>query len=306
MKIAVLGGGAMGGLFSAYLSRENEVTVIDVNKALVEKIVSDGLSLQETDGNTQIYHPDATTNAAGRQPVDLVVLFVKAMFSEAALTANRDIIGKDTYLLTLQNGSGHEEMLSKFTDSAHIVIGATQHNAAVLDLGCIRHGGNGNTVIGSLTHNSNRLQPIADTFTACGLACECCDNVQTLIWNKLFTNVTVSILTGVLQMPMGFILTDAAAWASCCQLLREAVDVAAGLGMTFDYDEKLAELKALCTRNAAGLTSIYADLRDGRRTEVDTISGSIVRAAKQCGVPAPSHALLVNLVHALEGKAARA
>ena len=38
MKIAVLGSGAMGGLYSSYLSRHNEVTVIDVNAALVEKV----------------------------------------------------------------------------------------------------------------------------------------------------------------------------------------------------------------------------------------------------------------------------
>ncbi|MEG2165618.1 MAG: 2-dehydropantoate 2-reductase [Ruthenibacterium sp.] len=305
MKIAVLGAGAMGGLFSAYLSQKNDVTVIDVNQSLVEKIKADGLLLHETDGSTQVYHPDATTNAAGRQPVDLVILFVKSMFSDAALSANRDIIGKDTYLLTLQNGSGHEAVLSKFTDSAHIIIGTTQHNAAVLALADIRHGGAGDTVIGALSGDSSYLQPIADLFTACNLPCVCCDGVQKMIWNKMFTNVTVSILTGVLQMPMGYILTNPNAWAVCCQLLREAVDVAAGMGMAFDYDAKEAEMKALCTRSAAGLTSIYADLRDGRRTEVDTISGSIVRASAQCGVPAPCHTMLVNLVHALEARTAQ-
>ena len=44
------------------------------------------------------------------------------------------------------------------------------------------------------------------------------------------------------------------------------------------------------------------DLRDGRRTEVDTISGSVVRAAAKVGVPVPSHEFVVNMVHALEGK----
>ena len=47
MKIAVLGSGAMGGLYSSYLSRHNEVTVIDVNAALVEKVNAEGLEVQE-------------------------------------------------------------------------------------------------------------------------------------------------------------------------------------------------------------------------------------------------------------------
>lgn len=303
MKIAILGAGAMGGLFSAYLSRAHEVTVIDVNAALVEKINADGLSVEEKDGTAAVMHPSATASTEGMQPVDLIVLFVKAMFSEAALAQNSAIIGPDTYLLTLQNGSGHEDVLRKFADDAHVVIGATQHNASIKAPGEIRHGGSGKTVIGCLGADSGHLQPIADAFSACGLACAVDADVQKLIWNKMFTNVSASALTGALQVPLGFIASDAHAWAVCTQLVREAVAVAAGMGMQFDFDEKLAEVKAVCEGAPNGLTSIYADLRDGRRTEVDTISGSVVRTSEKCGVPAPGHAMLVQLIHAMEGKA---
>lgn len=303
MKIAVLGAGAMGGLFSAYLSKHNEVTVIDVNAPLVEKINADGLRLTEPDGSEVTYHPAAVCGTSGMQPVDVIVLFVKSMFSKAALEANRGIIGPDTYLLTLQNGSGHEDVLSLFADSAHVVIGTTQHNASVSGLADIKHGGSGKTAIGCLSGGSAQLQPIADAFSACDLPCAVSDTVQQMIWNKMFTNVSASALTGALQVPLGYISSNESAWAACTQLIREAVEVAAGMGMTFDFEEKLREVKAVCDNSPAGLTSIYADLRDGRKTEVDTISGSIVRAGQKCGVPAPSHTLLVQLIHAMESKA---
>ena len=63
-------------------------------------------------------------------------------------------------------------------------------------------------------------------------------------------------------------------------------------------------MRAVCEKSPDGLTSIYADLRDGRRTEVDTISGSVVRASRRNGVPAPTHEAMVALVHAMEAKAA--
>ena len=85
MKIAVLGSGAMGGLFSAYLSRHHEVTVIDVNAALVDKVNAEGLEVREPDGSSQLYHPHATLSTEGMEPVDLVVVFVKAMFSEGEI-----------------------------------------------------------------------------------------------------------------------------------------------------------------------------------------------------------------------------
>ena len=302
MKIAVLGAGAMGGLYSAYLSRHNEVTVIDVNAQVVEKINADGLEVQEPDGTSNIYHPHAVLSTEGMEPVDLIVVFVKAMFSESALNNNRSIIGPETYLMTLQNGSGHEDMLGKFVPQEHIIIGTTQHNASVAGFGVTKHGGSGMTHMGCVTGDVNRLQKFADTFTACGLEADVSDGVQKMIWNKMFTNVSASALTGALQVPLGFISADENAWKLCCQLIREAVDVAAALGMDFDYDEKVAEVKAVCDKSPNGLTSIYADLRDGRRSEVDTISGSIVRAGVKAGVPTPSHRFLVGLIHAMENR----
>ena len=137
-------------------------------------------------------------------------------------------------------------------------------------------------------------------MSECGLETVCEQNVQRLIWNKLFTNVSASVLTGVLQKPLGFIAEDPHAWALCEQLVREAVAVAAGDGLIFDVQEKLAQVRAVCEGSPLGLTSIYADLRDGRKTEVDTISGSVVRAGRRNGVGAPTHEIMVRLVHAME------
>ena len=302
MKIAVLGAGAMGGLFSSYLSRQNEVTVIDVNPAVVEKINADGLTVTEPDGASAVYHPRAVLSTEGMAPVDLIVVFVKAMFSESALTNNKGIIGPDTYLMTLQNGSGHEDLLGKFVPQDHIIIGTTQHNASVAGPGATKHGGSGMTHMGCVVGEAARLQKFADTFTACGLEADVSDGVQKMIWNKLFTNVSASALTGALQVPLGYISANEHAWKLCCTLIREAVDAAKGLGMDFDYDEKVAEVKAVCDNSPNGLTSIYADLKNGRRSEVDTISGSVVRAGKKGGVPTPSHEFLVGLIHAMEGR----
>ena len=302
MKIAVIGAGAMGALYGGYLSRGNDVLLVDVNKTQVDTINEKGLIIHEPDGSQMVCHPKAAVDTQGMAPVDVVVLFVKAMFSKAALENNRALIGPDTYLMTLQNGSGHEDVLSQFVDREHVVIGTTQHNSAIVGFGEIRHGGSGKTCIGPLVGDAARLEPIARAFTESGLEAVCDAQVQRLIWGKMMTNVSASVLTGVLQVPLGFIAQDESAWAICETLVREAVAVAAGEGIEFDVDEKLAEVRGVCERSPGGLTSIYADLRDGRRTEVDTISGSVVRASRRNGVPAPTHEAMVNLVHAMEAK----
>ena len=270
MRIAVIGCGAMGALYGGYLSRNNDVTLVERNPDRIAKIRAVGLRIAEPD--------------------------------EAALEANRALIGRDTYLMTLQNGSGHEEVLRRFADDAHIVIGTTQHNSAVTGNGEIRHGGSGWTHIGPLVGDAARLEPIREAFASCGFETDCKQDIKRLIWQKMLTNVSASVLTGVLQVPMGFIAENPSAWAICETLVREAVAVAAGEGIEFDADEKVAEVRKVCTDSPAGLTSIYADLRDGRRTEVDTISGSVIRASERNGVPAPTHRAMVQLVHAMEQK----
>ena len=302
MRIAILGAGAMGALYGAYLSRKNDVLLIDVNQQVVDKINAEGVTVEEKDGTRAVFHPSAAVDTAAMKPVDLMIVFVKAMFSEAALQNNAGLIGANTFLMTLQNGSGHEEVLSKFVDREHVIIGTTQHNCAVLGLGEIRHGGSGLTHMGCLDGNVQRILRMAETFTACGLEADCQENVQRLIWQKLFTNVSASALTAVLQVPLGYIAENPNAWAVCEKLVREAVAVANADGMGFDADEKVEEVHKVCVSSPKGITSICADLKNGRRSEVDTISGSVVRASRRNGMPAPTHEAIVNLIHALEAR----
>lgn len=304
MRIAVLGAGAMGMLIGGCLSAANDVTLIDVNFAVVEKIQRSGVVIHEKDGSSYTRYPSAVVDSASLAPVDLMIVFVKAMYSGEAIAANRTLIGPQTYLMTLQNGAGHEETLLQFVDKAHVIIGTTQHNSSVQAMGEVYHGGSGYTYIGSLSPDVEHLRPVCEAFCAAGLQADCCGDVQRLIWEKLFTNVSASVLTAVLQTPLGYIGENASAWALCEELIREAVAVAEGDGIHFCAQEKIAEVRRICENSPAGLTSIYADVRDGRRSEVDTISGSVVRASRRNGIAAPGHELMVQLIHALEGRGA--
>ena len=87
-------------------------------------------------------------------------------------------------------------------------------------------------------------------------------------------------------------------------LAKEAVAVAnADLGGGFEADAVIESIETVLRNGRGGYTSIYADLRDGRRTEVDTISGSVIDAAKRLGIPVPCHEMVVAAIHAMEDKA---
>ncbi|MGN0372040.1 MAG: ketopantoate reductase family protein [Enterocloster sp.] len=302
MRIAVIGAGAMGSIYGGHLSLHNDVYMIDTAAPVVEQISKEGLKIQEN-GQDVVYRPHAVTSTEGMEPVDLVILFVKALFSKAALAGNKGIIGPDTYVMTLQNGSGHEDIIGEFVAQDHIIIGTTEDNGAVLGLGHVRRGGVGNTNVGMLVEDTTEFLPkLKEAFDACGFNVRIHENIQQLIWDKLFTNVSLSAVTGILQVDMGYIAANEHAWYLTVRLIREAAAVARGMGLKADDEEIIAKVKKTSEMSPNGCTSIRADLRDGRRTEVDTISGSVVRAAKKCGVPAPTHEFVVEMVHAMEGR----
>lgn len=299
MRIGILGAGAMGMLFGGYLSRENRVWLIDVDQRRVEEISTAGVMVEEKDGE-QRFTPLAVTDSRELPVMDLVIVFVKAMYTESALETNRHLLGKDTYLMTLQNGAGHENRLLKFADGAHVIIGSTQHNSSVAGGSKVKHGGGGKTSIGLVNGDSESLTPIAENFTRCGFECTTSDQVQKQIWSKLFLNTSASSLTAVLQMPLGYILDDPYACSLMERLAREAVAVANAGGLDFQEEEVIESIKTVLRNGRGGYTSIYADIRDGRRTEVDTIAGSVVEAARERNIPVPCHETIVSLIHAME------
>ncbi len=304
MKIAVIGAGAMGSIYGGRLSQHNEVYLIDTKQQIVDKINQSGLTLLEGDQEL-VFHPQARMSAKGIGPVDLVILFVKALYSRNALDAAKELFGEHTYVMTLQNGAGHEAVLGDYVKRSRIIIGTTEDNGSVLEPGKVRHGhgGAGYTNVGLLVPDeSGILQKIKDSFDCCGFNVQIHQNIQKLIWHKLFTNVSLSALTGVLQVDMGFIAEDPHAWAAARRLIHEAVAVADRMDLDFDEEEIAEEVKRTSQGNPTGCTSIRADLRDGRKTEVDTISGAVVRAAHELGVDVPCHEMMVNLIHSMEAR----
>ena len=300
MKIAIIGAGAMGSIYGGYLSKHNEVYLVDNKQEVVDKINKDGLKLQEN-GSDVVYRPKAVTSAEGIGKVDLIILFVKSLYSRSALQENKVIIDSNTYVMTLQNGSGHEDILSEVVPVERIIIGTTEDNGAILELGYVRHGGTGRTNIGMLVEDKeDMLSTLKKCFDACDFDTFVHNDIQRLVWDKLFTNVSLSAVTGVLQVKMGYIAENSSAWNLTKQLVKEAVAVSNAMELGFDEETVLSKVKKTSESSPNGCTSIYTDLNNGRLTEVDTISGSVVRAAKKYGVEVPSHEFIVNMVHAME------
>ena len=74
---------------------------------------------------------------------------------------------------------------------------------------------------------------------------------------------------------MGYIAANEYAWDLCCQLIHETVKTAAAAGLNFDEEKVREKVKNTSIKQSKRMHFYPRRLRDGRRTEVDTISGAL-------------------------------
>jgi len=305
MKITIIGPGAMGLLFGVKMAACADVSFVGNNAVNIKEINEKGVTIKRGDSCITRKIP-AYMEGTCNEPADLVILLTKAYQIRDVLNANRGLIGPDTMLLTLQNGKGHESIMREFADSAHVLIGTTKEGSFRESASVILHSGIGETVFGGIAAEGEeepdkaRLEEIRNVFEAAGFQCTISDNIRYEVWNKLMINASSSALTGVLQTPQGYAEENEFAWSVCKDLIREICMVAAGEGAIFDPEEQILRIREHLRKAPGGYASLCVDLEKGRKTEVDFITGAVVRAAKEQGLQVPVQETILRLIHAME------
>lgn len=302
MKIVIIGAGAMGCLYGAYLSQKNEVIMLDVFEPQVESLNKIGITVLEEDG-TENHFKNIVAMKSGDCDVvaDLVIVFVKSTFSESALESNKKLFGEHTIVMTLQNGAGNDRKISKYVSPENVIIGTSKHNSVNMGDGKVRHSGTGVTTIGSNYDNTEILEKIKNVLAESGFNTEISDDIQRIIWSKLFVNLSINTFTAITRSPIGSMIENKYAWDFAEKMICEAVDVAEADGTHFSYMEVLNMVHHVCEDAGKGYSSMYQDVTRCIPTEIDAINGAIVEQAKLYNVPAPYNTLIVDLIHAIEG-----
>ncbi|MDS0525993.1 2-dehydropantoate 2-reductase [Clostridium sp. SHJSY1] len=303
MRITIIGAGAMGNLFGGYLSLENEVYMIDVNKHIIDSINHNGINIFEKKLQRTInYKVQALIDTSNIGEMDLVIMFVKNIYTISALESNRSLFGENTLVMSLQNGAGNDRDLEKFIKKENILIGTTEHNCRNLGEGKISHDAIGVTNIGMIIYNEEKLSKIEKVFKECNIETKIYENIQEIIWRKLFINMSLNSITAILRCKVGYIYDSKYATHILENILSEAVDVAIADGMDFNKDEIIKNIQKHIHEDFYEIiTSMNQDVSNKRETEIDHINGAVVKAGKEYGIPTPYNEFVVNIIHAIEG-----
>jgi 2-dehydropantoate 2-reductase len=299
-RVCVVGAGVIGSLLAAHLARVAEVVVLTRREEHARALNEAGLRVSGR--GAFVASVTASTDPASLGPVDLAIVATKATDVEAAAARLAGWF-PGAAVMTVQNGLGAEEIVRRHGDwpliSAVTFMSGTRHSDThveyILDtetwLG--PYGDTPFTLVGE----------VAELIVAGGLRAVALPDLRPAQWSKLIFNATVNSVSALTGLPhdahfaarerrsdLGHLVYD---------LVAEGKRVAAAAGVEL-YDDPW-EMNVLATqRGSAHYPSMLEDVEARRPTEVDLITGALVREAERVGVDAPLHRALYRLVKARE------
>lgn len=307
MKIAVMGSGGVGGYFGARLAEAGCEVGFVARGAHLEAMRREGLRVESALGDVHLANPRVTEDPSTLGKADLVILAVKLWDTEAAAERIRPLVGRETAVVSLQNGVQKDDVLRKVL-GPEPVMGGVCYIAAVIDRpGVIKHTGTMQRLV--FGEYDGRRSPRSEAFLeACRRAridVELSSDVRRAIWEKFVFLVAMSGATAATRMPIGRVRAHPMTRAFLLDLMRETIAVGRAHGVDIEpsfADERLAFFDTLPAETTA---SMHHDLERGNRLELMWLAGGVVALGEAAGVPTPLNRAVrdVLVLHA-DGKPA--
>ena len=301
MKIAIIGAGSVGTLFGSILFQSGRnVTLVEKKPEIIEAIRRSGLKISRGTDEKTIPIP-ITGNIEEVANPDLILFCVKSYDNVTAAYDCLKIVAPHTLVLTLQNGIGNYEDISKIVGEERTIVGTTTFGSTQYAPGCTKSSATGDISIGEYSGGiSDRVQKLAKDLTDGGFTIHTVENVNSLIWTKLVVNVAINAIAALCRITNGQTYELEPARIVQKEAVDEAVAVAKALKIQVDYDALYRHAIDVTVSTSVNKASMRQDVEACNPTEILAINGAIVREGTKLGIPTPVNNVLTNLVRAAE------
>jgi 2-dehydropantoate 2-reductase len=299
-RICVIGAGVIGSLFAGHLAEVAEVSLLTRRREHADALNAEGLRVTgRSDRHARVV---ATDDPDELEPFDLGIVATKANGLEPAAQSLEGRFSEATIMPVL-NGLGAEAVIRAHGDwpivSAVTFMSGTKHTDTeveyVLDT---------ETWLGPYENTPyERVQEIAGVIVEAGLKAEALPDLLPAQWSKLIFNATVNSVAGLTELRHDRHFAAEENPTDLGHLVHGLVDegkavaAAAGVGL---HDDPWEMIFLATRRGSAHYPSMLEDLEAHRPTEIDLITGALVREAEKHGVPVPLHTAMYRLVKAKE------
>ncbi|ENO84567.1 ketopantoate reductase family protein [Thauera linaloolentis] len=280
--VAIIGAGALGLSFAARLAQAGNTAVIardgERARSLRRGIPVGGRLLR-----LDVFGAEETPEA------DWVIVLVKT--GDTAAAAATAMAMRPKGVLSLQNGLV-EALLPTAGPALTVGQGVTTEGA-YRDAHGVHPSGAGETLL------PPGFETLAALLVAAGFVARIEPDIAQARLAKLLVNAAINPLAALFRVPNGALLNPPHRLL-LDTLVREALPVLQAHGLALDEAAALARVHGVATATAGNRASMLQDILAGRRTEIDAITGVLLRMPTPAGVALPTHQALHTLVRTIE------
>ena len=296
VRILILGAGAVGLPLAAKLSRVADVVAV-TREPYALAVSGRGLLISGAWGSETVRFP-CVSELTDKKDFDYILITSKSQDTEGICRQYKDLI-VDHETVSLQNGIGNEERISRYTDR---VIGG------VVMTGFVRSGDRevhvtanaGPMQLGRFPKGLDaEVKGLADIMTRAGITVETSNQIKGKLWSKNLINCSLNPLSAITGVTYGK-LKEPDSWHIIDQIVREIYAVVQAEGITLMWGEPELYLEylygALIPVMAGHSSSMLQDILHGHLTEIDYLNGAVVTAGKRLGIATPYNACISDLI----------
>ncbi len=309
MKTLVVGLGALGTVYSCFLSLAGHEVIGLGRPASIVKIKTNGVKVSGIWGEHMIEHLNVVSDASElvHNQFDMIIVTVKTFATEIIAQQIAPLVGDKTNVFLLQNGYGNFEAAAKFIPEDRLILGRVIFGAETLAQGESRVTVIADDVIiGSPKNliNPELLEEYAGVFRKSGIPTKASLEIMKYVWGKIIYNSALNSLGAIFEVSYGQLSAEPVTRDLMNKIIGEIFNLLRARNiLTFWPDAQSYLLNFydnLIPPTYAHHASMLQDIQSGRRTEIDTLNGAIVKLAHESGVPVPVNEVVVAMVKAKE------
>ena len=310
MKVVVLGAGAVGSLFAARIALAGHAVVVVGRPAHVAEIRSGGLRI--LDHEVEVVRLEAVIELPPGSAPDVALLTTKTFDLATAAAALATAVRSPVPTLLPQNGLGVETLANDALESAGWPDPSSWTVRAIHSIpatwvrpGEVREAGTGVILLPDPTGpTAPHVRSFERLLAGAGFSVKRVCAFDREVWRKVLINAAINPVTAVRGVPNGRLLEEPAR-GEAIALLREALRAARAAGHEFSEEEAVRDFEEVARATAENRSSMLQDLDRGRPTEIDSISGALLRVAEAHGLDLPATRAIVGEVRRRSRDSAR-
>ncbi|OOZ86295.1 2-dehydropantoate 2-reductase [Bacillus cereus] len=293
MKIGVVGPGAIGLLYTFYLQKSNQdVTLFTRTAKQADELNITGVTCIREGKRETVFPQVFPIESMPDQQLDYIFIAVKQYHIADILPFVRG----ESSLIFLQNGMSHLHTMQKI-ENENVAVGIVEHGAKKEERHTVYHTGIGVTKFGIVHGRSIHFEKIFNCFPFPHFPIRIEDNWKDVMHKKLVVNVCINPLTALLQVKNGDLITNPFFYQMMEQVFREVAF------LVKEEKEMVWEMvRHVCERTSHNTSSMLADVRANRQTEIGAIVGYVLKEAKKQQRSVPTLQFLFDAIKGLEVK----